>query len=185
MKSRVKNREVTKRKLLDAVGRIVHEDGFGGLGVNRVAKLAETSKILIYRYFESFEELLYAYILENNFWVHASLLDFNYDRLDLPLNEVVNRILEEQFNSFYNHCEMEARLINEMSNANYLVKRVVREDEHADRPICYRVISTLLMAGIDHLTLEFDGPAKDNSDLCNRKKELRQSIGQIVDWTLG
>lgn len=66
----MKNKENTKRKLLDAVGVILKKDGFGGLGVNKVAKLAGVSKILIYRYFGDFNELVKSCVVENNFWTN-------------------------------------------------------------------------------------------------------------------
>lgn len=50
-----KNKEQTKRRLIDAVGEIFRTSGYPGLGVNKVAKAAGVSKELIYRYFGSFD----------------------------------------------------------------------------------------------------------------------------------
>lgn len=183
MKNKVKNRETTKRKLVDAVGYIIEKDGFDGLGVNKVAKLADTSKILIYRYFESFEQLLKAYILRKDFWTnyqmeHPQLWDVN-----LPLFEMINKILSENFTEFYNHCEMEALLIYEISNHNEMVMNIVREECKIDHNTCYDVISTLLLAGTDHLILDIFENGKNKQDPEIRKQALRKSIDQILDWT--
>ena len=55
----MKNRMQTERKLIDAVDYFVKTKGFGGLGVNKVAKQAGVSKVLIYRYFGNLEKLLF------------------------------------------------------------------------------------------------------------------------------
>lgn len=57
-----KNRELTELALLKAVDDLIEEDGFENLGINAVAAKAGLSKMLIYRYFESLEGLIVAYI---------------------------------------------------------------------------------------------------------------------------
>jgi AcrR family transcriptional regulator len=47
----IKNKELTKRKLIDAVGEVFPKEGHTGLGVNKVAKQAGVTKKLIYDYF--------------------------------------------------------------------------------------------------------------------------------------
>ena len=48
-----KNRENTEKKIIDAAYAIIEKDGFESLGINAVAKEAQVSKVLIYRYFNS------------------------------------------------------------------------------------------------------------------------------------
>lgn len=64
-----KNKEETRQKLIDAVGRILTRDGFKQLGINTVAKEAGVSKVLIYRYFENFNGLLHAFAEQQEFWM--------------------------------------------------------------------------------------------------------------------
>ncbi|NNU34415.1 TetR/AcrR family transcriptional regulator [Mucilaginibacter sp. S1162] len=40
----IKNKELTKRKLVEAVGQVLKSEGYDGLGVNRIAKQAGVSK---------------------------------------------------------------------------------------------------------------------------------------------
>lgn len=54
----MKDKEQTKRKLITAVAHTFRTEGYGGLGVNKVAKLAGVSKKLIYRYFGGFDRLI-------------------------------------------------------------------------------------------------------------------------------
>lgn len=67
-----KDRESTEKKILDAVGKIIAEEGFEKVGVNLVAQRAGVSKMLIYRYFGSMDELIAEYILQKDYWINIS-----------------------------------------------------------------------------------------------------------------
>ena len=75
-----KDRAVTERRILDAVGRIVETNGFEAVGPNTVAAESGVSKVLIYRYFGTVEQLLAKYIEDNDFWL-------NFDFSQLPHND--------------------------------------------------------------------------------------------------
>lgn len=66
--SQVKNKEQTKSKILSAVGEVLAQDGYQGLGINRIAKQAGVAKALIYRYFGGLEGLIQAYGETDSFW---------------------------------------------------------------------------------------------------------------------
>ncbi len=68
-----KSRIETEKTILDAVTRIVERRGFGALGVNSLAEEAGVSKVLIYRYFGGYRELLETWALGRNFWLRAGL----------------------------------------------------------------------------------------------------------------
>lgn len=65
----MKNRTETEQKLLDAVTAVMLESGVKGIGVNRVARKAGYSKMLIYRYFGDFNGLIQRWAEENNYWI--------------------------------------------------------------------------------------------------------------------
>jgi AcrR family transcriptional regulator len=183
----MKNKENTKRKLLDAVGDIIRVEGFNGLGVNKVAKSAAVSKILIYRYFGGFNQLVRTYVLEKDFWQSCIAEEAKSAVLNLSIREQVCRLLSEQFTNFYNHCEMEAMLVNEITNHNLMVKNIIKEEISVQGQAYFDVVSTLLLAGTDHLILaEQEKPEEGHSGVASlRQNDLQQSIGQIVKWTLG
>ncbi len=64
-----KDRSSTEKKLKDALDRVLLSHGFKALGVNRIAKEAGVSKILIYRYFGNLEGLIKSYVEEKNYWI--------------------------------------------------------------------------------------------------------------------
>ena len=70
--ARERDRQQSEEKLIKAVGEIIEESGFENLGVNQVAKKAGFSKNLIYRYFESLDGLIYAYMKKHDFWANLS-----------------------------------------------------------------------------------------------------------------
>lgn len=84
-----KDREATENMLLGAVGELVAEEGFEKLGVNAVAARAGVSKMLIYRYFESLDGLIAAYIRKRDFWI-------NY-RPELPKKKHLVEFLKQMF----------------------------------------------------------------------------------------
>ncbi|MDA0339701.1 MAG: helix-turn-helix domain containing protein [Proteobacteria bacterium] len=63
-----RDKETTTRTLVDAVERVITRDGFRSVGVNAVAREAGVDKVLIYRYFGGFPELLEAYGEQGDFW---------------------------------------------------------------------------------------------------------------------
>ena len=63
-----RNRETTRQLLMGAVGELLAEKGFAGLGVNAVARQAGVDKVLIYRYFGGLSGLIKAFGQEGDFW---------------------------------------------------------------------------------------------------------------------
>lgn len=63
-----RDRAATRAGLLQAVGTLIAEEGFGAVGVNAVARRAGSDKVLIYRYFGGLPGLLAAYAEEGDFW---------------------------------------------------------------------------------------------------------------------
>ena len=63
-----RNREDTAALLLAAVGEVLARDGFGGIGVNAIARQAGVDKVLIYRYFGGLPGLVTAWSASGRFW---------------------------------------------------------------------------------------------------------------------
>lgn len=64
----IRNKEITKGRLVKAVGKVVADVGFQQLGVNMVAREAGVDKKLIYRYFGGLQGLVAAYGGTVDFW---------------------------------------------------------------------------------------------------------------------
>ena len=85
----IKNRQTTEMNLIKAVEELIEENGFEGLGINAVAAKAGVSKMLIYRYFNSLDGLIAAYIQQHDYWI-------NFDE-QLPDEEHIGEFIKEIF----------------------------------------------------------------------------------------
>ena len=65
---KMRDREATRARLIEAVGTLLAREGFTGLGINAVAREAGVDKVLIYRYFGGMPELIVTFGREGNFW---------------------------------------------------------------------------------------------------------------------
>jgi AcrR family transcriptional regulator len=91
-----RDRAATEKLILAAVGEVLARDGFGGIGVNAIAKHAGVDKVLIYRYFGGLPELLKAWGDSGRFWPDlAELLGPEpHEFLALPAPERFARFFE-------------------------------------------------------------------------------------------
>lgn len=62
------NRAATEAALVEAVGELLAERGFEGLGVNAIARQAGVNKALIYRYFDGIDGLYRAFAATHALW---------------------------------------------------------------------------------------------------------------------
>jgi len=63
----IKNKELTKNKLLSAIGEIIKIEGFASLkSASKVARFAGVDRKLIGRYFGGLNQLIEAYVVEND-----------------------------------------------------------------------------------------------------------------------
>lgn len=70
----IRNKELTKEKLVKAVGKVMASVGFQQLGVNMVAREAGVDKKLIYRYYRGLQGLVAEYAQTLDFWPSAEEL---------------------------------------------------------------------------------------------------------------
>jgi AcrR family transcriptional regulator len=62
-----RNKESTKARILQAVGKLLAESGFSALGINAIAREAGVDKVLIYRYFESLPNLIRTFAQDSHY----------------------------------------------------------------------------------------------------------------------
>lgn len=88
----IRNKEMTRQRLIDAVGKVLAEVGFQHLGVNQVAREAGVDKKLIYRYFGGLPGLIAEYGTTVHFWPSADeLLGDDRDAAnDMPPHQLMS-----------------------------------------------------------------------------------------------
>jgi len=197
----MRNKELTKKKIITAVGDIFKEEGYEGIGINKIAKKAGVDKKLIYRYFNSMDELLEAYVVEKDYWMTFS----NKNEEAHPPKAYQNNkdlfidLFQNQWKFFSSEPEMQSLIMWELSGESELMKSIhnVREmfgqgvfkltDEHfKDSGVNIRAISALIVGGIYYAILHsrHNGNIICDVDVRSKEgnKEMLKAIRQIVEW---
>lgn len=181
-------RQQTEQALIDAVGRLLSIRGFGGLGINAIAREAGVDKVLIYRYFDGLPTLLRAYGEHSDFWPSVTqVLGDDGEDLEafraLSVNERMERIVVGLFDALRERPQTIEVLAWEVLQRNELTRvleeirerwseeiiRIAMPDAAADgRDVI--ALANLLIAGMNYLlirsrhiavygTLELHSPA--------------------------
>lgn len=188
-----KDRDFTTKRLLDAVGEIIIKDGFDKVGVNAIASKAGVSKVLIYRYFGSVDNMIVEYLSQDDFWVNFSV--------DFPKNENLKEFIKKMFRdqiyqlrnsklaqelyrwelTSHNSVIEKLRLKREAKGVT-LITIVSQLSNHPHEEVAS--IATLLSAAISYLILLSNNcPTYNGIDLQNDKgwEQIACGIDLLVD----
>jgi AcrR family transcriptional regulator len=196
-----KNKDQTKRKLIQAVDEIIKTTGYIGLGVNKIAKTAGVDKKLIYRYFGNVNYLIECYVSENDYWMVLSnkLREDSDPNNDPNIEALVTVYLQNNFKFFYSEVEMQRLILWEISTASPLIKgihnireNIARECLQLSDPyfkgsnVNFRAITALLVGGIYYTILHtrHNGGVFCDIDINSEdgKAEIIKTIKQITGW---
>src|SRR5690606_22460993 len=126
----IRDRERTKLKLLSAVGQIIRTEGYQGLGVNKIAQIAGVNKKLIYRYFDSVDNLVEKYVREKDYWVSfvdkinvADSFQQDFGQVALP------NLLTQQLDFFFGADELQNIVLWEISKQSSLMREIANARE--------------------------------------------------------
>ena len=185
------DKERSMQRLLEAVGCVIKEKGYTGLGPTNIAKAAGLSKRLIYFYFGSVDNLIEKYVRSKDYFAGASngadqLLEQNKESGTCKLLE---SILISQLEHFNNNEEMQKIILWQISERSQIMFEVAetREkvgteffelaDKELDRKKAdLRAVAGLLVGGIYYMVLH----AKSNDSLfCEIDVNSQDGINRI------
>lgn len=191
-----KNRPTTEQTLIKAVQDIIEESGFEGLGINAVATKAGVAKVLIYRYFNSLDGLIAAYIRQNDYWI-------NFDE-QMPdrahIAEFIKRAFKRQIMELKKSYTMRRLYRWELSTDNKIVRelREKREEkgillieaiskltQHSQKETA--ALATILSAAISYLALlEENCPVYNGLKIQTESgwEQLEEGINLLVELWL-
>ncbi|MDL2215127.1 TetR/AcrR family transcriptional regulator [Dysgonomonas sp. OttesenSCG-928-M03] len=193
-----KDRELTKKKLLNALGDTIINEGFEKLGVNNIASKAGVSKVLIYRYFGSLDDMIIEYLSENDFWISFSI--------DFPDNEnlrdFIKRIFRDQITQLRNNEVITKLQRWELTKKNIIIDKVRLKREANGMGLVAIIsqlskspqeeiaaIATILSASISYLVLLSENcPLYNGIDIQSDKgwEQISKGIDQLIDlWYNG
>ena len=91
-----RNRLDTEQRILDAVGSLLLDEGYPAVGVNAIARRAGCDKVLIYRYFGGFDELLLAFAETTTLWweVDEIIIESAADCAAIALPDYLQTLLD-------------------------------------------------------------------------------------------
>lgn len=153
-KRKERDRDNTEERLMGAVGELIVEVGFENLGINQVAKQAGFSKNLIYRYFDSLDGLIYAYMKKHDFWLNA------------PLEQPDISDIKGYLKAFYRREIAEYR-------GNIVLKRLKRWELSSDKDFVVEIRAQREKKGVQFMEM-MSGFAKID-------KEQLQAISTLMD----
>ncbi|RYE56106.1 MAG: TetR/AcrR family transcriptional regulator [Sphingobacteriales bacterium] len=197
----MKDKEQTKRKLIDAVGMIIKTKGFSGLRISKVAGLAGVDRKLVYRYFGNLSNLTEAYIAENDYWFifaeHFKILSKELDNRNIQA--FITDVLQGLFKHFLNDKEMQNLILMELSGDNPIMRSIhnVREligqqlfeatdSRFQPTNVNFRAISALLVGGIYYMILHTRKNGYQFADVNLKSDEgmraILDTMAQVIEW---
>ena len=120
----------TEKRLLEAVSKIIEENGFTQLGVNRIAQKAQCDKVLIYRYFGGLDGLLVAWAKQYDFYSFAYSEFINQVKQATVSNfrDIIKSVLLKQLEYLKDNRLMQELYVWELSgNSSFRAIQAERE----------------------------------------------------------
>lgn len=157
----IRNVELKKRRLKQAVGEILQKKGYRSLGLNKISVEAGISKNLIYRYFGNYQTLIEQYAEEIDFWLS---LPNNMDLLCDDEAEYFTSLFADMFNYHRDHRALQHLILWELQESNQITAGLLRKREKVgesffalrdagfEDKIDFRALMAILVASIYHLS---------------------------------
>ncbi|WP_306567980.1 TetR/AcrR family transcriptional regulator [Flavobacterium lindanitolerans] len=184
----IRNKERSKEKFLEAVGKILETKGYSGLKVNDIAATAGVDKKMIYNYFGGTDQLIDEYISSLDFWS-------NVDGNTAPEiadggQEFSKQLLTQQFDYVASNKNLQKILLWGVAEKRNSLRNIADERERngeqlfnqiadlyfAENALQYRAIMAILISGIYYLNLYKGVNAETFCGIDLTKKEGSQQI---------
>ncbi|MCF0074905.1 TetR/AcrR family transcriptional regulator [Dyadobacter sp. CY261] len=196
-----KDKEETKKKLIQATGEIFMTKGYQGLKAARIAYVAGVSKTLIYRYFGNVEELFKTYLAQNDFWLSmegqlGALLEAG--RHDFG-KQLAKQTLEAQIAYFFQNREMQEIMRWQITEPNQIARTLADSREllgeellsisdpyFKNSEVNLRALLAVIIPGIYYLVLnaKVNGSSFCGIDINSKAdmEQLQKAVKLAVDW---
>jgi len=197
---KVRDREQTRRDLLNAVGEILRTCGYTGLRVNKIARHIGKDKSAIRHHFGRLVDLEKAYIREKDYWPPF------FEQFQLPdspskkeVKDMFTRLMQQNLLSFWDNPEMQQIILWQISEENPLMRSISEARERNGAMLLskagpffagsgpnFKAVIALLLGGIYYMVLHAE---KNKSTVCGLDLNLEgdrqtviKTIGEIIGW---
>ncbi|MCP4334366.1 MAG: TetR/AcrR family transcriptional regulator [Gammaproteobacteria bacterium] len=123
-----RSRLKTEQRLLDALASILLEQGYPAAGINAIARRAGCDKVLIYRYFGGFDELLLAFAETTPLWweIDEIITESAAECADIALHDYLPQLLNRYVEALESRPLALEIMAWEMSEQNNLTNHLAR-----------------------------------------------------------
>lgn len=196
---KLRDKERTKVKMIQAVGKVLLKKGYTGLNASAIAKEAGIDKSLVWTYFGSLDNLVEEYIAQRDFWKYKAadsintLLTFK----DGIKEEYISGLLQFQFQSLLDDEILQRIMLWGISEKKDFLRHISDEREligeevfkivdpqFKNSEIDIRGILAIIVAGIYYLVLhgKTNGSLFCGIDLntTDGEQRVKESIAQII-----
>lgn len=196
----IRNKERSKKKFLDAVGKILKTKGYAGLKVNDIATTAGVDKKMIYTYFGGINGLMDEYIRSKDYWSNVTTEKMAPD-IETGGRLFTEAMLLEQFDYVFKNKELQKLLLWRLSesrkslskmtnmqeeNGENLFKFII-EPHFGERTQDFRAITAIIISGLYYLNMysSVNGSVFCGIDLSTEegRDKIKKAVSFLVDQT--
>ncbi|HWW38837.1 TetR/AcrR family transcriptional regulator [Pedobacter sp.] len=126
-----KNKERTKLKFIEAVGKIIREEGYAGLKLKKIVDTAGVDRKLLYHYFGSIDNLVETYVRQKDYYAD---FDRNVNELLRSVKgeystDLIKGVMHEHLHSFSKDVDMQQAILWHLNGGNPAINDVYEQRE--------------------------------------------------------
>ena len=196
----VRNKERSKKKFLDAVGKILKTKGYAALKVNDIAATAGVDKKMIYTYFGGMDGLMDEYIRSQDYWSNVS-----DESLPLEITDggkaVAKEMLLSQFEHVFKNKELQKLLLWRLSEERKSLRKLTDNQEQNGEALFsavadlhfdqnskkFRAIMAIMISGLYYLNIysTVNGSVFCGLDMKTDegRNEVKDAVSFLMDQT--
>jgi AcrR family transcriptional regulator len=196
----IRNKERSKKKFLDAVGKILKSKGYAALKVNDIAAVAGVDKKMIYTYFGGMDGLMDEYIRSQDYWSNVTpdqLIPYTGDGGKL----FMEKMLLQQFDYVHSNKEFQKLLLWRLSESRKSLTKLTNMQEESgekllkmvidphfgERSWDFRAIAAIMVSGLYYLNMyaSVNGSIFCGIDLNTPegREKIKKAVSFLVDQT--
>ena len=200
----IRDKDRTKNKMIQAVGKVLLKKGYTGLNASTIAKEAEVDKRLVWTYFGGLDPLVEEYISRRDFWKFTATDSIN-DLLGTNngiKKEQVSDLLKSQFEALLYDNVLQRIIHWELSESKSFLRNISDQREAIGEELFkhiahqfnnetkqIRAITALLIGGIYYLALhgKVNGSLFCGLDINKEEDKLliNKTIEEIIAFAFG
>lgn len=200
----IRDKDRTKNKMIQAVGKVLLKKGYTGLNASTIAKEAEVDKRLVWTYFGGLDPLVEEYISRRDFWKFTATDSIN-DLLGTNngiKKEQVSDLLKSQFETLLYDNVLQRIIHWELSENKSFLRNISNQREAIGEELFkhiahqfnnetkqFRAITALLIGGIYYLALhgKVNGSLFCGLDINKEEDKLliNKTIEEIIAFAFG